>query len=114
MNIITKEHKMLEYIKEMITELRKSNCNIIVYITPINYEEGNRYIGDNLHNRVRSNANTIINAIRIMGIDPIDMSLDLNSKYFCGGANEHLNYEGRKYVAEKLSAKIIESVSSAH
>lgn len=100
----------LSGIMELLLEL---NVALLMYITPINYQGGERYVGDGFVERVRENIGLLRdlsapfpgnNAARFL-----DLSEALSSDYFfhADEATEHLNQHGRARLAETIANEVL-------
>ena len=102
---IDKSHPLLAKFISAKRLLANNGIKFIVYITPINAEDGNILIGQPFNEAVHNNIINLLSVFSDNGITAIDMSSDLNSSYFVDKIHyttEHLFYEGRKLVANRL------------
>lgn len=104
MNNIKDNHPFFNDLNNTLEELKNLNIKVLVYLTPINMEDGVRYVGDEFRSRVNSNVETITEYLKKSGIDYIDMSSDLRGDYFVDKrySCEHVNSEGRRQIANKI------------
>ncbi len=102
----------LLFLTKLIELLRELNINLLVYITPINYQGGNRYVGNDFSNLFQGNVGVVRdilfpflerNTVRFL-----DISQSLSSEYFFNvdEATEHLNQHGREQVAKVIANEI--------
>ncbi len=107
---LTKKHKNVLALEESIKVLKKSNVFVLLYITPIDYEEGRAHYGKTFDKVVKTNIQQIKKQLTQKGVTILDLSYSLPSNAFAwqgiGYINEHLNSQGRKFVAEKISDTI--------
>ncbi len=98
-------------LKNLINKYSANGIKVIVYITPIDYENGEKYVGIEFRKIVEENIEIIKNNIDESKADFIDMGFDLESVNFnyIFVPNEHLKEEGIQYVADKISEKILEN-----
>lgn len=112
---IQKKHRKLLSLVKIAKNFKKNGVNLIYYITPIDYQTGERYLGKKFVDRISDNIDTIISELRKENVTIVNYSFDLKTDKFTwrenGGEypNEHLNYAGRLFVASELS-KIIKSL----
>jgi len=90
-------------------ELRKAGVCAVIYFTPIDYQTGEQYLGERFTARIRENVQTFRDALRAEDVDLLDLSLVLDPSKFHWGSmypNEHLNEQGRLFVAERLAEAV--------
>lgn len=108
MNIIDRKHKMFDYLDKTIDTARANGIKVICYITPINFEDGNKYAGDKFIKRVKNNVAVINQYLNDKGIDYLDMSFSLSAPHFIDKfvSSARLNINGRIWVANELNSLI--------
>lgn len=88
--------------------LAENHIEVIFYLTPIDYQEGERYFPARFKKQLNHNTGFLGSLLYKESV--LDLSIDLTSDYFAwkkkGSVNEHLNQAGRRYVAEKLAKKL--------
>ena len=100
---LNEAHKMLLYLKQTIAEAKSKNIRIVFYISPVNYIDGLKFVGDKFAIRIEQNLNLLKKILDNEKVDYIDLSKALPPEFFidqnhaCG----HLRNEGRKFVAEQ-------------
>ena len=100
--------------KEIVKLARDSGIELIFYITPIDYQTGEEYLGKSFYQRVTQNVDVIRSLLTREGVDVIDLSFDINTEWFTWGVdpndhlypNEHLKEHGRKRIAEQLVKRL--------
>lgn len=105
MYTLNREHRKVKSMVEAATILTQNNITAIFYITPIDHETGEKYFPGQFLKRLRHNTQLICSLLEAEGVEVLDLSIDLTSKYFrwVRYPNEYLRQTGRKYVAEKIS-----------
>ena len=114
MYALTPEHRKLKSMIQIIDILKNKKSQIIFYITPIDYQTGNYYLGEQFQQRVSQNIRLITSILNEKYIDVVDLSFDVNTDLFTWGKdpndhlypNEHLREQGRQQIAEHLVKKI--------
>jgi len=108
MQPLKKNNQKLEALKEICKISEGHNIKILMYITPIDYASAKQYEIDGFHQQQYANVNTIKSVLAEYAIELIDLSMALNHSYFDYGRmpNEHLNMNGRLFVANALQSVI--------
>lgn len=108
MNIIDRRHKMFDYLDKTIDTARANGIKVICYITPINFEDGNKYAGDKFIKRVKNNVAAINQYLNDKGVGFSDLSFSLASHNFIDKSlsSARLNLIGRTYVANEIFFKV--------
>jgi hypothetical protein len=108
---LSKEHHKIKSLLEIAGLSEKNHFKVLFYITPVDYQVGERYLPGEFTEQLRRNTAFIRSLLpgESMSVRLLDFSLDLPADYFAwkkkGSLNEHLNQEGRRYVAEKLATR---------
>ena len=110
-------HRKLQNIKEIIKLALELDISLAAYITPINYEAGLKYAGEDFIKIFNSNVNLVSDLFTKKYHNAHifkDYSLLLGSRYFFNedDATEHLNENGRKILAKAITDMILESVGN--
>lgn len=98
---LSPEHRKLQSMVATGRLLKHNGIDPIFYVTPINYELGERYGGDLFRQRVTDNVTLVEEALRQENIEPLNLLLDLEAYNFVD--TEHLTENGKSYVAGKLA-----------
>ena len=108
MSSISDKHRKIVSLKKIAQLYKNSNTKIIFYITPLDYQTGEKYLGSRFKETVQENASVIKSVLQKEGYSVIDMSVSLDSDVFSwtGWPNEHLKYEGRSFLAKMLKERI--------
>jgi len=102
------DHRKLKSLAEMKKILLENNIKPVFYITPIDYETGERYFPGEFSERLKNNVEAIKSVLEENNFKVLNLSMDLKTNFFAWEKypNEHLNEKGRKYVAEKIGEMI--------
>ncbi|MCP5108847.1 MAG: hypothetical protein GY950_36020 [bacterium] len=105
MYTLSPNHRKLKALVETTDVLKKNNIKCIFYITPIDWETGERYFPGEFSGRLRQNTRLVQRLLAEKGIEVLDLSTDLTADFFYWRLypNEHLNQRGRMYVAHHVS-----------
>ena len=101
-------HRKIANLKTIIKNYKSNNIPMFIYITPINYESGETYVGKNFTDITKKNIKIIKNAGNESGVKIHDLSYSLNQDYLAypNEITEHLNETGRKFIAEYITREI--------
>lgn len=108
---IPPDHPKLQAVVRIADVLERAKIQALFYLTPIDYETGDTYLGDRFSARIRENAAFVTSSLEAAGQTALDLTFNLDAEWFHWGSlypNEHLNERGRMYVAERLAAAIRE------
>lgn len=107
---LTREHRKLKSLEEIVDLLVKKGVRPVFYITPIDYQGMERYYPGVFSQQLRENVEVIKEVLRGRDIEVLDLSMALGSDCFIwsekGYPNEQLNEKGRRFIAEKLSREL--------
>jgi hypothetical protein len=105
---LKEDHRKISSFSQIAEILLENNIKPIFYITPVDYETGERYFPGQFLERLKHNTEMIKSVLEKNNIQVIDLSTSLKSDFFAWEKypNEHLNEKGRKYVAEKIAERI--------
>jgi hypothetical protein len=111
MHKLSSEHRTLLKLIELATCLSSQGIRLLIYITPVNYEAGKRYVGQLFDQTLTANVELIKHRLARTGCSSgnlvvADWSRMLGSKEFFHDSDptEHLNEQGRKRLAEEIAA----------
>lgn len=110
MNTISRDHAMFSYLRETLEELSRRDVKIVVYITPINFEDGKKYVGPIFEQRLNNNLSEIKRFLDSSNVDYLDMSMSIGASYFVDKklSCEHLNFDGKLFVVKTVKKKLVE------
>jgi hypothetical protein len=110
---LDESHRKVQSMLEIARLAKEGHFQVIFYITPIDYQTGEEYLGASFIERISQNTE-IINSLLIeqeVEVLALSFGLEKTGLDWEGAPNEHLNEDGRKFLAEQLSVvlqKIIE------
>jgi hypothetical protein len=108
---VNADNSKLNNLLNIADRYRNTKTKVIFYITPIDYQTGEKYFGKRFLTQVKENANTIVSQLKQHQSLVLDLSTSLPSKNFIwkeeSYVNEHMNKDGRAFIAAQL-AKTIE------
>lgn len=107
---------VLRHIDDTIGYLKKLGIPVIVYLTPINFQDGQRYAGTDFTDQVTRNFTVIRQRIESNGVRVLDLSCSLDPSNFIHKQDvfEHLNYNGRQFVAQQVAKTALELLRKEH
>lgn len=95
----------LEPLKRLVKLAVENNITVYSYITPINYQEGVRLIGNDFLDQNRHTIGVVCSLFEAQGFPCLNLAFSVASKDFQfpeGKASEHLKENGRMKVAQEL------------
>lgn len=98
----------LARMRSLIEALQLAGIEVLFYVTPIDYEACERDLGVRFTERLRENVAVLQDLCADAGVVCLDLSTEVPSRDFAWEhyPNEHLNADGRKYIAERLAAAL--------
>ncbi len=112
MTQLTPNHRKVKALQQILRMVSKNQLTVLFYVTPIDFEKGEHYWPRQFKKALRQNIAQLRSLFRERksGHCFIDLSQKLESHYFAwkgnGSVNEHLNQDGRHYVASQLAAHL--------
>ncbi len=113
MHPLEPKHRKLQYIERSLRLLLDQGILPVLYVTPINYQAGLRYVGESFVEVVAENVDILFHLLKPYVDDGSIMYLDysrlLDSEYFFHRdlATEHLNERGRRVLADHLTRQVL-------
>jgi 2-polyprenyl-3-methyl-5-hydroxy-6-metoxy-1,4-benzoquinol methylase len=109
-------HRKLTSLIEAVKLLSNNNILTLCYITPVNYQGGNKYVGEEFSTALRKNTQTVIDALSELNSKSVIIrnysTLLAADKFFTPDhQTEHLNQEGREEICT-LICKDVEQVGA--
>jgi acetyl esterase/lipase len=105
MHRLQPEHRQLQAMLKIVELCSKHKVDIVFYVTPINYQQGQRYLGDAFVESLHESAGLVESMlVGRTGTTFLDLSTDLEAYAFVD--MEHLRETGKEYVAEQLALAI--------
>ncbi len=95
------KHKMFSHLSKIISYAKDKNIDILFYITPINFEYGEKIVGKDFETLVSKNIDTLKEFLNSKKVNYLDLSQKVQGhnfndhQYVC----EHLDFVGREIVA---------------
>jgi len=95
------QHPFFKNLNNLNTTLKKAGSKLVVYLTPLNFEDGDKYVGESFTLKVEKNLNVIREFLKVQNITYLDLSHISNKDQFIDKkhACEHLNFEARQNVS---------------
>ena len=105
---LTEQHPKIQAMKNLIVLCSQSNVDVLFFITPIDYLYGEQYVPGQFDAITARNIDIITSTLEREDIAYLDLSKSLESSFFSHGmyADEHLQQQGRNFVAKSLSDSI--------
>ena len=106
------DHPKLKALQDSLGLLRKMGIKTLVYLTPINFEAGKKYVGEEFSAQVRKNVELLENVITPWMEDGqvqfCDWSAAFSPDYFFNKdlATEHYRESGRQELAGKIAEQV--------
>lgn len=104
MATLSPTHRKIQSMQATVQLLKASGIEPIFYITPINYQLGERVLGQVFTYRIAENAAQVEQVLRQENVDLLNLVFDLEAYYFVD--TEHLTENGKAYVAETLATQV--------
>ena len=105
---LDKTHRKLQ---SMVNLIKDHQLNVLFYITPIDYQTGEQYLGAAFREQVAQDIKLIKLLLDQNNAKYIDLSFSLDASYFAWQQqkypNEHLKEAGREFVAQQLSHDVL-------
>lgn len=105
MQNLDKNHEQLKLLKNIINLANKADIKLYVYLTPINFEEGAKYVGPDFIKQTTANAEVVCSVLKEKNLPCLNLAFSLDSGYFASPIypNEHVNEHGRKFIADQIT-----------
>lgn len=111
---LSKNHRKLKAFEEIADLLSSNNIKTIFYLTPVDYETIEKYAGSLAKNQMSQNIDLIKNSLSEKPVILLDLAFKLPTSEFGWRdsmyVNEHLNQNGRQFIASELAASVIDSL----
>ncbi len=108
MYTLTPGHRKLVAMRNIARKAAEYKLQVVFYVTPVDCETGTRSMGDQFAERVQQNVSVLRSQIAGTSATLIDCSSSLDAAAFSWSQypNEHLNEQGRSFVAETLASTL--------
>jgi len=110
---LTSDNPNMRALRETVAILKQRKTRVLFYMTPVDYQTGQRYLGEEFAEQLNKNIHAVISYLKQENMPVIDFSRALPTEIFSWHqdpsslyTNEHLRLKGRVFVAQAL-AKII-------
>ena len=101
------DHRKLDAMVEVAELAGRRGINVIFYITPVNVEQGERFLGSEFTERFADNVRVVesrLDPAARESVTLLDMAFDLPAYDFID--MEHLTETGKEYVAEQIALAV--------
>jgi len=98
-------HRKLESLRRLIDTADRAGVKVYFYITPLDHERGEKYLGKEFSDQVKKNTETVCAIIESKKHQCLDLSFSLSSDNFINPnfPDDHLNEKGRLFVASEVT-----------
>lgn len=104
MTPLTADHRKVQSLLQIVSLLQDAEIGLLFYITPVDTELGDVYLGESFRERFTANKTLLLDLLAEENVPVLDLSYDLEPFYFSD--SEHLHQDGKRYIAERLVAQI--------
>lgn len=101
---VSPNHRKIGAMIDIAQRLQRVGVPVLFYVTPVNAELGDVYIGEAFRPQFAANVQVVRDQLAAQGIELVDLSFDLAAFFFTD--TEHLRQPGKQYIAEQLAARI--------
>lgn len=101
---VSPNHRKIGAMIDIAQRLQRVGVPVLFYITPVNSELGDVYVGEAFRQQFAANVTVVRGQLAAQGIDLLDLSFDLAAYFFTD--TEHLRQPGKQYIAEQLATHI--------
>ncbi len=112
---LTQEHALIHALRGIVATGRRMGARILFYTTPINYQAGSHFVGEEFTTLLAANVSVVRDVLGAAasgdGASFLDYSQWLDSEYFFHShlATEHLNLAGRQLLANEIAARSLDA-----
>lgn len=106
---LTPEHRKVQAMLQIVSLLQEQKIGLLFYITPVDRELGDVYLGESFQQRFTANKEVILSLLKAQNVPVLDLAYDLEPFYFSD--TEHLQQDGKRYIAEQLVTQIDPALS---
>ena len=110
---LNKDNKKFKSMMRIVEILKNTAVAALFYVTPIDYQTGEKHLGTVFSDRIAENVDIMKSYLSENGMPVIDLSRSLETNHFYHHLypREHLRTYGRKFVADRISKKLIEMLN---
>ena len=104
-------HRQVRALRAIARCARRIGAQVLFYVTPLNYESGQRLLGEAFAQKLAGQVAVLEQALAAEGHELLDLSRTLGSDHFGWTLtpNGHLRQSGRQCVAQALYRALIEA-----
>jgi hypothetical protein len=107
---ITSNHVYFDALRRIVTRCRDNAINVAFYIVPIDFQEGEKLLGARFRDELQGSIDKVTGFLREEDafVNDLGDGVDTDNFYYVSNVwpDEHLNAEGRRFVAEQMAAYI--------
>jgi hypothetical protein len=101
---VSPNHRKIGAMIDIAQRLQRVGVPVLFYVTPVNAELGDVYVGAAFRPQFTANVNVVREQLAAQGIELLDLSFALAAYFFTD--TEHLRQPGKQYIAEQLALHI--------
>ncbi len=104
---LASDHRKLDSMVAVAELAAEHGVNVIFYITPVNVEQGERFLGPVFGERFADNVQVVqstLDAVSLDNVTLLNLAFDLPAYDFTD--LEHLTETGKEYVAEQIALAV--------
>lgn len=105
MEKIEQDHPLLRAMEELADTGQRADIHTLFYITPIDYQSGEKAVGPDFKKQVAENANLVCTILAKKELPCLNLAFSLDAEQFSHPAypDEHLRAKGRAFIAQKVT-----------
>jgi len=104
MQPLTPEHRKLQSMLAIVEQLQEQGIKLLFYITPVDVELGDVYLGPAFRERFSANVAVVQQLLAEHNVPLLDLAYALPAFYFSD--TEHLQQDGKRQIAEALAQQL--------
>lgn len=104
MQPLSPEHRKLQALLTIVDQLQEQEIQLLFYITPVDVELGDVYLGATFRERFSANVAVVQQLLAERNVPVLDLAYALPAFYFSD--TEHLQQDGKRQIAEALAQQI--------
>ena len=105
MGSLSPDHRKLKSLENLLDSAKEQGITVYVYITPLDYEGGQEFVGPDFMVQTKVNVDLICSIVLAKNVPCLNLAFSLGSEYFSHPVypSEHLRQAGRQFIAEKVN-----------
>ena len=110
MYALKESHRKLQSMVSIARAMNKDGIKVIFYITPIDCDNGEKFLPGQFLKRLRANTSLIAHMLEKEGLEVLDLSTGLRAEYFSYNFPticEHMNADGVRSVAQEINKRLM-------